>query len=271
MDKKAVRKIIKEKTQRIVKLGNEVAKDYKPESMHQFRVEIKRFRSFLRLMANHKHKENKLPAKFKRLYDTAGIIREAQLEQKRLTELALHLPSYATHLAMLEKKHVGNWEKHYKKELLKQFKEKTGQYKVHELNAEALPGFFYEHARYLQHLCKGSPEDEDVHTIRKRVKDMLYNAKFTELKCTEAFSLLKSLPLKTLDNISDRLGNYNDRRIMLEHLCAFSSATMDKSEKETLKKFCAKETKALHTHKTKMLDEVKKLALSISTGAEKAL
>jgi len=100
--------------------------------------------------------------------------------------------------------------------------------------------------------------------MRKLVKDMLYNAKFAEENWEAAFLKIKKMPLGELDKLSDKLGAYNDARIMLDHFSSFSAATMYKEERDTLNLFCAKEKIALESNKKLLLTQIRRFVKTMS-------
>jgi len=158
MDKSVVREILKGKNKKIAKLGNAVQKDLAPENIHKFRVEIKRLRSFLRLLAADKsYKEIKLPKKLKKLYDICGTIREAQLEQKKIAEIKLVLPAYAAHLSLQINKQRKIWASHYDKDGINKLKKKIQDSKIPELSPDALHLFICDSLLNIKKTVQGNP------------------------------------------------------------------------------------------------------------------
>jgi CHAD domain-containing protein len=261
MEQEDIRKIIKKKTLRIAKLASAIDKGFDPEDVHKFRVEVKRLRSFLRLLsANNKEKKIKLPGKFKRLYYICGEIREAQLEQKRMQELKLHFPAYAVHLSAQVKYQRNLWEQTYKKSIAAGLNKKIKDSKPGKLADGKLLLFFKDHCDNIRDLAKGAISDENIHSIRKQVKDMLYNTKFAEEEWKGAYKKIAKLPLKELDKISDSLGAYNDTRIWLDHFESYAPANLGVEEKTAIAELCRKERISLQANKKKILQSVRNLA-----------
>ena len=264
MDKGEIRKILLQKSGKIAKLSSAVAKDFEPETLHKFRVEVKRLRSFLRLLATKgKQKEMRLPGKLKRLYDTAGIIRGLQLEQQKIKELKLQLPAYGMHLASQMQHQKRAWKHHYSKSFTDKLDKNIKEAKLDKIPAAILLQFLCGHSKSIGLLCKGSPADEDIHSIRKQLKDMLYNAKFVELKWSAAYKRIANLPLKELDELSESLGSYNDKRVWLEHFESYKPIDLSEQERAVIATFCGAERKLLQAKKKLLLRSVRRFVKAI--------
>lgn len=263
MKRDAIEKILRAKTDKLEKLATSIAPKFKEEDIHQFRVEVKRLRSFLRLLSINKKKELKIPKKFKKLYDILGEIREMQLEQKRLKELNANLPSYFICMEDTIDKQKLLWEKHYSKKTIDSLKEKLISLNVDDIDPELLIDFISKRIKDLKAINEGEPNNEQIHTHRKDVKDMLYNIKLAEKEWKKGFEAIGKLSIKELDALSDVIGNYNDERIILDHLISFSqSPQVPAEEQQKLFDFCSREMKKQILKKRTLQDEIKKFVKS---------
>jgi CHAD domain-containing protein len=259
MDKEDIRNIIKKKTGRIAKLGNAIEKDFETENIHKFRVEVKRLRSFLRLTATVKgNKEIKLPHKFKELYDICGLIREAQLEQKKIEELQLQLPAYSSKLQRQWDEQEKAWKKQYSKHIIDKLEDRLTDHAFNEVKPDVLLKFFNAHCKNIQKLNRNSPDNEDIHSMRKQIKDMLYNTKFAEEEWKDAYKEIADKPLKEMDQLSDSLGDYNDLRIMLDHFEEFAEDSTQEEEQKALLNLCDKKGKMLQNKKEHLIKAIDK-------------
>jgi hypothetical protein len=67
----------------------------------------------------------------------------------------------------------------------------------------------------------GDPDDETLHEIRKKVKDLLYIRDWCRQEWPEGNETLSVFPVEGLDELSDRAGDYNDRHMGLHFLEAY--------------------------------------------------
>ncbi|MGN6567377.1 MAG: CHAD domain-containing protein [Flavipsychrobacter sp.] len=263
MKRDAIEKIFSDKADKLEKLAKDIAPKFKEEDIHQFRVEVKRLRSLLRLLSINRKKEFKIPKKFKRLYDIAGEIREMQLEQKRLKELNANLPSYYIYMEDTINKQRQLWEKHYNKKAIDSLKEKLESFDIDNVDPKLMVDFINKKLKDLKTINEGEPDNEQIHTHRKEVKDMLYNIKLAEKEWKKGFEAIDKLSIKELDALSDVIGNYNDERIILDHLIGFSqSSKVPAEEQQRLFDFCSREMKKQILKKRALQDAIKKFVKS---------
>jgi len=263
MDKDDIRKILQKKIKLIANLGATISKGFDGDNIHKFRVEVKRLRSFLRLLSTNKKKEIKLPKTFKHLYDVAGIIREIQLEEQKIRELKLHLPSYSMHLVSQMQYQKSIWLQDYKARVVNSLYKRIDAHKFNKIGPEVLLQFMRDHFDTIVQLNKIAATDNDIHSIRKQAKDVLYNIKFTELEWKDGYKHIKHLPLNELDKLSDSLGDYNDTRIRLEHFESYHPNHLLKEEKNTLVSLRKEERKLLQSRKKQIVRSVKKFTKDV--------
>lgn len=191
-------------------------------SIHRFRVTVKKFRAFLRLLAYETGADLKIPHHIKKAYRLAGNIRDRQLCVKRITRNKLKNASQVKQkLATLQKE-------------LEQLKEKKaklpGKDRLHKMEQEmtaqlpAAPGDKYVKSYSRQKLAqvaalmqKGTFTDEALHTVRKNIKDMIYLQRlFTDdLKKEYPFNVWNKQELEQATKLSHTLGLFNDTCIAL--------------------------------------------------------
>jgi len=259
MKKEKIAEILDDKLKKLTKLSADIAPQFEKDAIHNFRVEVKQLRSFLRLLSIHKKEEYTLPKKFKRLYDIVGIIREMQLEQKKLQELNADLPVYFRCIEDTIALQKQLWENHYDHKVLKELKEKMNGLDVKTLHPANLSEFIEQRMNALQKINEGEPNNEQIHTYRKQVKDIIYNIKLAEKDWKKALQATCNLSAQALDKLSDTIGDYNDERILLDHLIAFSTkARIPAEEQKQLLDFCSAEMKKQILKKRKLQQAIKK-------------
>src|SRR5665647_1643877 len=89
MNKEEIKHITDTHYKKIKKHIKQVTKDFDVEAIHQFRVEYKKLRAFLRMMSQQKGNagEIKISKKLKKGYNISGVIRDLQLQQQRILEV----------------------------------------------------------------------------------------------------------------------------------------------------------------------------------------
>lgn len=85
MSVKKIRDRYKESLENISAYYNHLLKDFDADDNHNFRVEIKKLRAFIRLInISQPDHENKIPKKIRKFYHLVGDIRNLQLHQQRI-------------------------------------------------------------------------------------------------------------------------------------------------------------------------------------------
>jgi len=246
-----VKKIVLEKVAEVADLCAEVGKAFDEEAVHKFRVSVKSLRSFLRLQKMHTGNSRiKLIKKFKQLYRIAGNIREAQLELKFIQKHEPGLAHYTERLLQTLEVYKKTWTEKYKPKITDKLYNKLSAHKYKDIHPTQLAHFFENRIAAIDDIGTSSmPTDSEIHDARKKIKDVLYTSKLAEKKWKAAAMEVKALPAKQLDELADMIGNYNDERIILEHVSAQPLTGMKKEEKSSLKHFKGTAAKKLYKKK----------------------
>lgn len=264
MDKEKLHGMLKHKAKKIERLCEDISPGFDPATIHKLRTEVKKLRALMRLVnTGSEEQQLKLPKKFKRLYHIVGAIRDAQLEQKKITTWGISLPLYTGNLSVNISRQQQEWGKYYSPKITARLIEKIDEYSFEKLTPATLEHFFAKGLDKIKEISsRETTTNDQVHTMRKLVKDMMYNAKLAKKHWPHSYEKIAALPLEKLNDLSTIIGNYNDERIMLEHLSSFSSATMTQGEKETLTHTVARETDHQHAEKKKVLTHIRKFISS---------
>ncbi|MEO8413180.1 MAG: CHAD domain-containing protein [Ginsengibacter sp.] len=166
---------------KLKKHSKEVADNFDVEAIHQFRVTYKKLRAFLRMLSQKDgtSSEIKVPKKLKKIYTISGYIRDLQLQQQRIVETTKENRDKPKAYLMLLQQKINA----LKPELLEIFSEKP----IHESKmktdasppGEFSPGDFQNFveqkwASVYAIIKAGYFSDDDLHAIRKKLKDLLY-------------------------------------------------------------------------------------------------
>lgn len=260
MEQEKIKAIIKEQVDRLDDLSKEVGKEFDKDAIHDFRVAAKMLRSFIRLLRMQTNdKELKLTKSFKRLYQIAGAIRDAQLELERMIDKQTLLPTYMNQLEQKTAIQKQEWLKHYSKKVIKKMEHRLVDRKYGKINPEALPSFCMMQMTAIDTADKQQTilTDNELHTIRKHVKDIVYTTKLAKQKWKAGYKKAKDLSTDQLDILASEIGDYNDKRILLEHLSGFSGAQMAESEQAAIKALCMESADKLTQDKSKIVKIIK--------------
>ena len=263
MKQDKIRTVIADKVREITGLCEIIGNDFDKDTIHQFRVTVKTLRSFLRLLKLHAPQPHlQLTRKFKRLYHIAGTIRDTQLEYEKMSENKVALPEYINKLMYILSAQKKEWKKHYRKKIVRKLEKRLLSLKYEGLHPVILENFFNSKMAAIALISKSaSPSDEQVHRMRKEVKDILYSSKLAKQYWKGAHSKLKLYPVKQLDNFAKVAGEYNDNRITLEHIRSFSSPGLDPAEANMIKRITVKEKARLGKEKKNILAIASELIL----------
>jgi len=261
MKHEKIKEIIKDKLGNITDLSGQIGVDFDKDIIHDFRLHTKTLRSFLRLLRFHtKRTELKMSRRFKRLYHISGAIRDTQIELEKVADSKVILSEYINKLQHILSTQKKEWRKHYDKHIFKKLESKLVNVKYETLHPLILENFFTGKFAIADKISSTkSPTDEQIHQIRKEVKDILYLSGIAEKKWKGAKKQLKVLPVKELKQIADIVGSYNDKRILMGHLSSFSSPGMDIKEINFIKKITSKEKAKLEKEKKSIIVLVKEL------------
>jgi len=186
MRQKGISGTINKRMKRIDKLFRKIISGFDMESIHEFRTEIKKLRAFIRLLNVEINGGDrlKIPKNMKTFYGYAGTIRNLQLQLDNINpyedDPGYHVAgTYIEYLKKIIEKWKGNAiesmgpkdnfdrdKKKIKKRLPKKMRKRSGK------------TFLKSKVKELGFLINNLPDDEVLHSIRKLLKDLLYNWAF---------------------------------------------------------------------------------------------
>lgn len=256
MKQDEIQQAVKESFKVINKLSKKIIDGFNIDSIHDFRVEIKNLRAFLRLLSvENNDKSAMLTKKMKAFYGYAGIIRNIQLQLQMAENYCneKQLPQPLSYLSLLQME-AHNW----KKELM-DLMEGNNFYDDEEYIMKKLPNkltktsikqFAVDKVTDIKIQMTHLHNEESMHNMRKLLKDLMYTWPYiNELAILPAFINNKQ-SLKSLTTI---IGDFNDLCMQLMFL---GSAYFDKIKDENEKKILNKITKDCLTNKAKIKKEM---------------
>ena len=183
MKKNEIEEVITSHFKKIDKLFPEIITDFKIEDIHKFRTQIKKLRAFLHLlnMEVDEGLQIKLTKKMKTFYGYIGIIRNLQLHLKNINSNFENSTdkSPLIYIATL-KKEIEDWKENTKKFIdshnnFYDDEEKITSELPDKLRKQSIKKFIQYMVYELHNKLIRLNDDETLHSIRKLLKDILYN------------------------------------------------------------------------------------------------
>jgi CHAD domain-containing protein len=183
------------------KLVDEIKEKPTEDAVHDFRVKIKKLRAFLRMLqVSGEDRSLKIPGRVKKLYDRLGSIRDLQICHDKVSALNEAEADTIRHFRKELEKKLKNNEEENKTYVSRKYwesrEEEITNALPEELDEQMIYDFFNSKLISVNKIVEsGVFEDEDLHTIRKQLKDMIHINSFLE----EYFNGLFPMPVFSED------------------------------------------------------------------------
>jgi CHAD domain-containing protein len=255
MNRKKIKAVIHKMTSRVFEYGKKVNHVFEKEDIHNFRVEVKTLRAFVRLLQSKQCiADLKITKKTMRLYHIAGALRDTQLELKKIADMQVELPAYKRKLHTVISTQKKEWEEYYSKKIFRKLWERFNSLRYERMELADLDAFLKTKMSSISQLNMiETPTNTDVHQIRKEAKDIIYNVRIAEKKWPLSMAITKEFPIDSLEEIADRIGTYHDEVVQLEHLTLFSSPEIEQDEQKTIDDICKRKTAELQLEKNAIM------------------
>ena len=266
MDKKEITVIIHRHCRRLAQLLNQVFDRGGLADIHDFRVQYKKFRAFLRLL-DFKCKEgqtSRISKSLQQAYQLSGSIRDLQLQRQRITRVTRQQPGSAkAYLDLLKEEILAlrpmlssiiirnpalDTEHHLAAVSWKKYKTK---------NIELF--FAYKWNTLEQIINARNFSEENVHAIRKILKDIFYTEKdHGKGKLSSLpFRLSKRIYMHSLKQLLHELGQFHDKCVALALLRTPSLSKLDQPTRVLMIAIKADWSKEKAKMKTALLQKIK--------------
>ena len=199
------------------------------EDIHDFRVQVKQLRAFLRMASLDKNcrRRIRVPASIRRIYRKAGRLRDMQLfEEKAASYFADK--KRPEHFFILLKKDKYACERSLKKALDKISSSFSAKPVVRKFPAGFRPisasYFFDEKINMIKRLLARKDITVQVlHCIRKNVKDLQYikNCSFAYAGSPDTIFFSKYQSFMNTENLAIQLGQFNDTCMLIDFLNSY--------------------------------------------------
>lgn len=220
MNHKQIKHITNNHYRKLKKQIKIVAEDFDVEAIHQFRVEYKKLRAFLRMISQQHETagEIKISKKLKKGYNISGSIRDLQLQQQRIweaTKQELKKPQAYIQLLQEEiKKLQPELSEIFLEKPATESKKKTDAFIPDEFPLNSFRNFVQKKwAAIYAIIASCHFSDDNIHAIRKSLKDLFYNLKIYEGVEHELLSLSiwKGKDEQYFNKVLDELGGFQNK------------------------------------------------------------
>jgi len=217
MKKSKLEQIVRDRFKTINSLSKKIIIDFDADTIHAFRVAVKKLKALLRLMnTDGEMKKPLIPDLLKTFYERIGNIRNLQLQLQYFKEHSTDQINLRTYLDIIEEEKRrcqtdlkefmnGKNFKDDEKEILKNIPADIGDAKTKK--------FTDKKVRKLREKLKDIRGDEEVHSIRKILKDILYNLRYTGNQKYVPGAISDK---KRLNVLTSLLGDFEDQCIRID-------------------------------------------------------
>lgn len=220
MNQKQLKNIAHNYYRKLKKHTTTIVKDFDMEAIHQYRVEYKKLRAFLRMISK-QHKmafEIKVTKKLKQGYHLLGSIRDLQLQQQRILEVKKEAFKKPHAYIILLKTEIQRLQlklfKIFLRKTVTASKIKTDLSIPNKFKLSSFINFAEKKwAAIYAIIASLNFSDNNIHEIRKILKDLFYTLKIykgTRYKLLSAY-IWKGKNEQYFNNLLDQLGSYQDK------------------------------------------------------------
>jgi CHAD domain-containing protein len=211
--KQETEEIIAEKLNKLNKYFRRTGGRFKDDSIHSFRLEVKKLRSFLKLVEV-SGRSVSFPKRLKKLYRILGNIRLVQLHRQAIIKAAgkFNISKPAFYLISLKN------ERHKLKKDAKKYIRKIKPLRTDMFCKDSPDSFTWQDSRRYFDLQKNKlgnllhltePDEESLHDIRKAMKGILYDLPYLkdENRRSGEFNKAWAADMKLLES---KIGKFHD-------------------------------------------------------------
>lgn len=206
-----------------------IIRGFDPEAIHRFRVGYKKLRAFLKLLSMQKGVAGKIKIfkNLKRGYRLSGRIRDLQLQYQRITETAERENKIPEAYINFLQKETGKLKKQCRDVFIKnpvaKCKKRTDASVPDEFKKNGFRDFVRQNWEAVRVIASSRHlSDDDIHAIRKSLKDILYNLEIYEGdEQDRSPGIWKGGDREYLNKLTDELGRFHDRCISIALLRSY--------------------------------------------------
>jgi CHAD domain-containing protein len=227
MNKKQLKHITGDHYRLLKKHIKKVTENFDADAIHQFRVAYKKLRAFLRMISagNKKGRKIKISKKLQQAYSIAGSIRDLQLQQERIrlaSSAEYKRPQdYLDRLQQTIELYKPGFAEVYLENPVDKCKKKTDGAMPDEFSFHLFSDFVTQKWTSVFTITKYRRlRDDQIHAIRKHLKDLFYNLKVYDdaEKVILSTGIWKNKDEAYYFQLLDQLGRFQDTCMSISYL-----------------------------------------------------
>ena len=226
MKHKEIAHEIKHRFHSIDKLAKKSIPSFDDDVVHDFRVEVKKLRAFIRLINTEVKEEKtfKIQKKLKLFYRHMGAIRSIQLHLQYIGNAHPHVKNDIKPYLQLLRNEMNEWKKEARETIpghgeIEKEKSAILDSLPDKLSQDSIRTFVEQKATSINAiLVLDAPAEEDLHNLRKELKDIQYTWPYIK-----EYTDLLPTGLNTHEQVhflAELLGSYHDKCSSLEYFQA---------------------------------------------------
>lgn len=264
MKRQALEEVVNKHIGSIEKHSDRLPGSFDQEDIHDLRVDYKKTRAFLRLLQLEKNGGNlHMPDKLKAVYQSCGNVRDMQLFLAELQanavapDVPVSITRWHQQLFSYKEQLVATIETVHFKKLLNAITNELPR----QLHDETIKKFMHQKVAAIHIVLLAADNENDLHTIRKQVKDIIYNIRIFEHDWGIPFPFSSWKSEEELNDMASSLGNFNDRCLAVSLLqSGYCNAGNDK-EKNILQELYKKGAHEKELQQQQLLQQVQTLRM----------
>lgn len=264
MKRKALEGVVIKHISSIEKHSNRLPGAFDQENIHDLRVGYKKIRAFLRLLQLEKDGGRlHMPDKIKAVYQICGKVRDMQLFLAELhtikiaSQLPASIPRWRQQLFSYKEQTVSAIEavdfKKLPDAILKELPK--------QLHDETVKKFMHQKIAAIHIVLLAADHEEDLHAIRKQLKDIIYTIRIFEHDWDIPFPINGWKSEKELSDMASSLGDFNDRCHAISLLQSGYSIACNEDEKIALQQLHDHWLRQKETQQQQLLQQVRELGM----------
>ena len=262
MKRQAMEDVIKKYMDQIEKCCGHLPGTFDTEDIHDLRVGYKKIRAFIRLLqfesgGGHLH----VPHSLKAIYQACGNVRDLQLFLPEVTRtpvapaLSSFIKCFNQKLFVYKEQTVAVVEQAHLKKIANSIKKDLPPH----LRDNTVRKFLQQKVASIHILLLTADNEADLHSIRKDIKDIIYNMRIFEHDCDTSFPATGWKNEKELNDMASDLGDFNDRRLAISLLQSDCSDGCDEGETSALHQLQKHWLQQKDAQKQQLLQQVQQL------------
>jgi CHAD domain-containing protein len=243
MNRQQLKHTINSHYRNLKKWCKKIQEDFEVEAIHEFRVEYKKLRAFLRMLSMQPGIAIKISKKLEKAYHIAGSIRDLQLQQQRIIETTLGEPkkplAYLSILEMETSKLKPELSELFLGDTFSESRKKTDLSVLDQVPVNSFRQFAKQKWEAVYAIVSsGDFCDDNIHAIRKHLKDLLYNSKkYTELEQDGVpVNIWKGRDETYFNKLIDDLGIFQDKCTAIALLKSYWINSLSKYNRRLLER-----------------------------------